>query len=681
MVKMKPGSHPFDIANQLKDDNVIESYVADKKEDEVVSKVVQRFRDAALNRDREFNYLGNRTLVEYIDDCVTRFNASFDERDGIEPWQARVNVPMTHNKVSTVLGKMVAMLPLIEMVPRNGTSLAKTDVLTHLYRYAEDVDDYDELMLCGVLEAIVKGTVIGYEGHVNRQRTKRNVVGYNEDYSPKIKEEVVTELLLPGSIIALENFYPASVGIRKMEDQPYCFVRDILSHSEFISKYSCFPKHADVQPKVSIKGSTTSGVEQTEVIDDLISNDVDDGNVEVVMYFNQDTDEYVVIANGIWLNPLQGFVVSPMPYNHKKLPFWSVRFDTAGADFFYGKSLVDRLMPLQDVLNVLTNMSLDQSFLTIFPPILTAGIDPIEDDYMSPGKRIPVDTQGLPLNQAFMKLDLGTPGGWHQWMLGYVEKIMEQASVDQVTSGQAGVGGRTTAAEIKQAASGVAAILGVFGKLLNVGIKRKAILKSGNILQFWTDPSTPIISKVLGAEKYESFKNAFNIISVPGSTLSDGRVGNKMIAMYPNMGSMPRPDVVKTDAFVTELQTKTPTEIIAIEASSIRDIEMDVKFVPNLKSEDSRDVEKALVLEKARVYLSFFPDTTNKIELQNQIARIFGDDVAKAFKEATPPPQQGQPNPNGQGVNTTPQADVSANMVQSMMGGNPGAAELSSLGQ
>ena len=184
-------------------------------------------------------------------------------------------------------------------------------------------------------------------------------------------------------------------------------------------------------------------------------------------------------------------MIAPLPFTHKELPFWDVKFDFYG-DFFYGKSLPDRLKSMQDVLNVLTNMLLDQSFLTIFPPLLTSGFDSIEDDYLRPGRRTPIDTQGLPLNQAFMTLDLGTPGNWHQFILEYTKNIMEQASVDQIQSGQAGVGERTTAQEIRTASEGVAAMLGLFQRMINTGIRRKALLRGANILQFWTTKDSPV---------------------------------------------------------------------------------------------------------------------------------------------------------------------------------------------
>lgn len=684
---LKPEDNKMSIESALNDEEVVQ-HVPGDTEKEVISTVYSKFRAAAQNRDRNFKFFDDRTLIEYIEDSVGRFMTNLDERDGIEDWQARVNVPMTHNKVTAVLAKIVAMLPQAEIRGRLDNANKKADVLDILYKYSEDVDDYEELMICAALEAILKGTVVGYEGFVYNKFKVRDIIGYNEDGSPKIKENEKVQSKLYGAVIPLEEFYPASISIRRMEDQPYAFRRYQISYSEFLDNFACFERHNLVDAKMSM--SSEAGVENAPFYRDYISEDIEDGNVEVIEYYNRQTDEFVIIANGVWLNPLKGFVVAPNPFNHKKLPFWSSRFDTNASDFFYGKSLADRLSSMQDVLNVLTNMLLDQSFLTIFPPVLTAGIDPLEEDYLRPGRRVPVDTQGLPLNQAFMKLDLGTPGGWHQFILDYTQRIMEQSSVDQVASGQAGVGGRTTAEEIRTAAAGVAAILGIFGRLLNIGIKHKANLRAKNILQFWTDPKRPIASRVLGA-KGDMFNNAFNVVSMDNAKLSNGRRGKKIVAMYPSSGKLPTRPQIKTREKLYQMETGSNVEIKAITPEYIRDVDYDIKIVMAEFSPDTKEMQKALALEKVRVYGTFFPDLVNRTEMANMLAEGMGDEPEKIFKqpEEQPPAPAGTPGtpeaPGGEsGVQippTSPVANVSGNMMRGMMGGEQGTPQLNSLAQ
>lgn len=665
-------THPLSIDNRIDAENVSSDvYIPSDRENEIVGKIFNMFSVAQSNRDRPFKYFDGRTLVDVINDSVGRFITNFDEREGIEDWQARVHVPMSAQKVETVLGKVVAQLPIAQVTQRFDDDMSKAQILDSLYQYAEDIDDYEELMVCAVQEGIVKGTVIGYEGYEYKNRIVRDITGEDEEGNPTYKVTTVTESKLYGEIVPLEEFYPSSVSIRRIEDMPHCFRRKTMEFSDFISEYSCYPNFNKVEPKQKI-----SRPGDEPFYKDYISMDIEDGSVEVIFFYGRDTDEYIIIANGVWLNPMKDMTVAPMPHNHKRLPFWSSRFTTLGSDFFYGKSLVDRISSLQDVLNILTNMALDQSFLTIFPPVLTAGIDPIEEDYLRPGRRIPVDTQGLPLNQAFMKLDLGTPSGWHQWIIQYSKSILEEASVDQISSGQAGVGSRTTAEEIRTAAAGVAAILGVFGKLLNTGLKNKAILKTANILQFWTSKNTPIASDILGS-KSGIFAKAFNVVTKENSSLPNKKRGKRMIAMYGSQEELPTKAEVVTTAKVYKMKTGETVQIDAITGEYLRNVMFDIKLVPNPKTNETKDVQKALELEWAKTALELFPNEVNKEEIANGIAVIFGKDPAKVFSFNKEQPQEGQPTAE----TPSPAGGVGDNMIRGMMGGQADATAMRQLGQ
>lgn len=639
-------------------------------EADVVKSVFRKFRLSADDRNRGFAYLDGSTLTDYIDDSVRRFTTNIDEREGIEDWQARFHDPFTRNKVISILGKIVRVLPIAQFTGRGDEDSRKGIILTNLYEYAEDIDDYEELMINVLLECIVKGTSIGFEGMSRKVKLIRNVKGTGDDMTTTEAKEISTELY--GGIVPLEEFYPSSVGMRNVKMMPYCFWRNQTPFQQFLQDFAMYKKASLVTPKRVSSGDTS--VEEPSY-KDMISSDIQEGNVEIIRYYNKDVDEYIILANGVWLNPIGKAgteEISPLPWNHKQLPFWDIKFDLFGSDFFYGKSLPDKLKSLQDVLNVLSNMLLDQSFLTIFPAILTNGYDPVEDDYLRPGRRTSIDTQGLPINQAFMKLDLGTPSGWHQYILEYTRKIMEEASVDQVSQGVAGVGGRTTAAEIRTAADGVSSTLGLLGRMVNYGIKRKAMLKASNILQFWTDKNSPIIEKVLGGGGAKDMQDVFNVVKIDNTTLSNGQRGTKVIEMYSDKSKLPSKDSLKARALIAQANSKKKIEIIAMPPEYIRDFAYDVKLNSNPKTESSKEIDKALQLEKVRVYMTFFPNLVNIEELAVQTAEKLGDDPTKVIKQdvLNPAPQQptdgtkaAEQSPN---AGTQPQGNTAPNAIKSL---------------
>lgn len=655
-------------------------YTPDEEEKAIVSSVFEKFRSSSNERNKKYAYFDGLGLIDYIDDSVRRFITNVDERDDMEDWQARIHDPFTRNKVLAILGKIVQVLPIAQFSGRGDEDSRKAMILNNLYEYAEEVDDYEELMINILLESIVKGTAIGFEGVDRTTKKVRNVKGAGDNITISETSEITTKLF--GAVVKLEDFYPSSVSIRTIKKMPYCFWRDTIPFQQFRQDWASFDRTSLVQPF----SKNTYADEARPFYYNFISENTPEGEVEIIRYYNRDVDEYVVIANGVWLNPLtekEKKVICPMPYNHKELPFYDIKFDFFGSDFFYGKSLPDRLKSLQDVLNVLTNMLLDQSFLTIFPPMLTNGMDSIEDDYLRPGRRTPIDTQGMPISQAFMKLDLGTPSGWHQYILEYTRKVMEQSSIDQVSQGVAGVGGRTTAQEIRVAAEGVASMLGLFARLVNYGIKRKATLKAANILQFWTDKNSPMVSKVLGEGGNTEMNKVFNTFRIDNAVLTHGKRGAKVIEMYAEKKEMPTKSELKAKSMLSKLETGREIEIVAIEPSYLRDFLYDVKLVANPKSESSKDLEKAIQLEKARIYMSFFPNIVNVQELAAQTAEKLGDDPAKILKQdAFQTPEEIEKAAKTQqdsGVPTSPGGGTANNMVRGSMGGEMGANDLSAL--
>lgn len=648
---------------------VFEGYTPSFKEKELISALVNKFRNSQLERNQRFMHLDGANLIEYIEDSVRNFTTNVDAREDIEDWQSRIHDPFTRNKVLAILGKVVQALPIAEFHGRGDEDVRRGKILTDLYQYTEELDDYEELMIRVILECIVKGTAVAYEGHERKSTAIRDIVRGDGD-NLSIKKTLKKTNRLYGQVVRLEDFYPSSVGVARIKDMPYCFWREILPYQQFLQDYAMFGRSKLVQPH-----STLTGEDDRPWHLDYISDDVGEGNVEILKYYNKDTDEYIITANAVWLNPLmmgEEMEVSPLPFKHKELPFWEIKNELFDSTFFYGKSTPDKLKSLQVTLNVLTNMLMDQSFLTVFKPILTNGYDSIEDDYLRPGRRTPIDTQGLSIKDAVVELEMSTPTGWHQYILEYTRKVMEEASLDKVSSGTAGAGDRTTAQEVRMAAEGVGAILGVLGRFVKYGIKRKAMLRGKNILQFATDSSNPLVSGVLGEGGVNKFNKAFNTFKINNAILSNGKRGTKIIEMFEQRQDMPTKSQLKARSDIFKLETKKNLEVIAIPSDYLRGLEFDIELVANRKSDVTKEHEKALHLEKVKIYLSFFPEFVDKAELFAQTAEMMGDDPQKIISEEAmqqivdPGAQKSQfVNPESQ----LPQNNLTDNTARGLRGG------------
>lgn len=610
-----------------------ESFKPSEKESQVVTQTLTMFRRSQQDRDRAFAYFDGMNLVTYIEDSVERFNTNLFLRDEMEDWQSGFNDGFTRNKVLSMVGKLIEQLPIASALPRGEEDVLRAQIITDLYQYTEELDDYENLMSMFVLELIVKGTAIGYEDIEYQKKKIRDVKGIGDKMT--VSETVIKTTKFYSELVPIEEYYPASVGIMDVKNQPYSFWRKIMDYAKFKELYGHYKKAELVEGKKSAQ--TVGGVIPYYM--DYISSDVVEGQVELIRLYDSMNDQYIMIANGLWINPLGAVEeVQPMPWTHKEQPFYSAIYEPFGM-FFYGKSLPNKLSSMQDVLNVLQNMMMDQSFLSIFTPIITAGFDDFEDDFIRPGRKTSIDTGGLSLQSAIMPLQFPTPTGWHQYILEYTRRIMEESSLDRTSSGQTGTGSeRTTAFEIQVAASGVASILTMVARYLNSAIKRKATLRIKNLLQFGFQPNATIVPGVL-ADKDTT--KPFATFSFANTKLSKGERGARILELYRSEEDLPGVEQTEARAVVASIEQGKKIEVTAIAPQYIRDVSFDVKLALDSRREHSSMAEQGMLLQQIQILSQVGGDMVDLEEPLTRLAISMGLDPTKIIKGPQPPAEQG----------------------------------------
>ena len=647
---MQPKKAPIKIYDILFPDG--EVFTPSDREMEVVSKNMEVFRRTQQDRDRSFVYFDGMNVTEMIEDSVQRFNSNLYLRDGMEDWQSGFNDGFIRSKVLTIVGKLVEQLPIASGIPRGEEDTMRAKIITNLYQYTEELDDYENFMSMFILELIVKGTAIGAEDIEYTKKKIREVKGHGDNMT--VSEKTIKTTRFYSELVPLEEYYPASVGIMGTDKQPFCFRRKIMTAVEYQQKYGHYKKSELV---TGLSSSTSSGGTVPYYLD-FISSDVGQGSVEVLWFYDHMNDEFILTANGIWINPLGTTEeVSPLPWNHKESPFFSAINEPYGV-FFYGKSTPNRLSSMSDVLNVLQNMMMDQSFLSIFTPILTAGFDGFEDDYLRPGRRTSIDTGGLALNNAIMPLQFPTPTGFHQYILEYTRRIMEEASMDGVQSGTAGGGAdRTTAFEIQQAASGVAAILTTVARYVNSAIKRKANLRIKNILQFGFQPNATMVPGVMADL---DTTRPFATFSFAGAKLSDGKRGTSVLELYKNTDDLPEREETEARSMVSSTERGETVEVTAISIDYIREgVDYDITLGLDPKRERSSMAEQGMLLQQIQTLAAVGGERVNLDEPLTKLAAAMGLDPSTIINDEQPQPEQAGGGAQGGGAG--PQAMGAAN--------------------
>lgn len=630
---MKPKKDPIKVFQVEAGDGEI--FTPSQKEIEVVSNIVHLFRRTQQDRDRTFSYFDGMNLKSYIEDSVERFNTNLYLREGMEDWQAGFNDGFTRNKVLSMSGKIAEQLPIASAIPRGDEDTLRAQIITDLYQYTEELDDYENFMSMFILELFVKGTAIGYEDIKYCKKKVRDTKGHGDEMT--VSETTIKNTSFYAELVPLEEYYPASVGIMGTKKQPYSFWRKTVDYHVFQESFGHYNKAKFVRPY----DQSLFGHEEVPYYLDYVS-EVETGQVELVRYYDSVNDQYVIIANGIWLNPLgSNEEVQPLPWAHKEQPFFSAINEPFGV-FFYGKSLPNKLSAMQDILNVLQNMIVDQSLLSIFTPLVTAGFDGFEDDFIRPGRHTSIDTGGLSLQSAIMPLQFPAPQGFHQYILEYTRRIMEESSLDQVSQGVAGQGAeRTTAYEIQQAAQGVAAILTMVARSLNGAIKHKAMLRIKNILQFGFQPGAPIVPGVLANT---DTKKPFTTFAFGDTQLSDNKRGTRILELYRNEDVLPPVAETQARALVASTEQGRDVEVTAIAPDYIRNVQFDIKLGLDPRREHSSIAEQGLLLQQIQILSQVGGERVNLDEPITKLAVSMGLDPTKIINQEQPQPA---PEPGG----------------------------------
>lgn len=602
------------------------------KEMEIVTQTFDLFRRSQQTRDQSFAYFDGMNLTTYIEDSVERFNTNLFLREGMDDWQAGFNDGFTRNKVLSIVGKLVEQLPIASAIPRGEEDVLRAQIITDLYTYTEELDDYSNFMSMFILELIVKGTAIGYEDIETVNKKVRDISGEGENAT--VTEKEYKTMKFYSALVPIEEYYPTNLNTIGVERQQSAFWRKILPMTKFLELFGKYEKSKIVQEKTSIRRTDAA----VPYYSSYISEDVQDGLIETLRYYDSLNDEYIILANGIWLNPVgSGEDISPLPWDHKEQPFYSAINEPFG-EFFYGKSLPNKLSSMQDILNVMQNMIMDQSMLTIFTPMIMAGFDDIEDDWLRPGRRLSIDTGGLKLQESVLPLQFPTPTGWHEFILEYTRRIMEEASLDRVSQGQAGTGAeRTTAYEIQTAAQGVAAILTMVARYLNGAIKRKSKLRIKNILQFGFDPKRPFVPGIM-ADKDTT--GPFSTFTFANTKLSDGSRGTRLLELYADSSKLPSNERQDARSQLTSLERGNKVEVTAISPEYIRDVDFDIKLALDPYRENSSIAEQGLLLQQIQILAQVGGDRVNLDEPITRLAIAMGMDPSKIINEEEPQPAE-----------------------------------------
>lgn len=631
-------------------------YQPSDKEMEVISAIWTKWLRARAQREQQYRHFNDRSLREYVSDSVDRWNGYVPPRqDPAADWGAKVFDNVTRNKVISIMAQVTAEQTKAEFfatLDGDEGDRRAAELMKHLHDYTWYKNKDDEQQFYTVLEANVKGTAVGYEGYKLDRRTIKEIDNYNPDTGEISFHESTIEDYndVYGEIIPLLDFYPGNIFVRDMQKQPYVIWRTVMDWDVFQAEFEHYDNAKNVLPASSMTMNQAAGeatqmtredrsmiMNETYVSQNLLPN-----QVEVLRYFDKWNDEFHITAN----NTLLTKTTSPLPWDHKNYPFWKTVYEPFETAFFYGKSLPDKLKYDQDVLNSLYEMMLDQSYLSINPPILTQGVEGIRDEFLYPGRRIQVEdvTQTREMN-------ISAPGNAHFQMIQMVKTNIDKSSYDNALSGLSGT--RITAFQVGIAKEQAQKILAVFLRTLEWGVRDKMDLRIKNILQFYRLPMK--IAKIAGEDKVQ-----YRQIILQNSILADGTKGKQVVNIVNGPGDLPTQQSLN-DKELGHLNRGENVALSYVTTEMLKSIDLTFRIIPNSSLQMSEALKRALELDYQQKANLLYGDLLNRDEAFREFNEAFDKDPMKMTNQGQSMMQPGQPGQPGQAPPSAPP------------GANPGA--------
>lgn len=557
-----------------------------EKEKKAINLVYGRYHDMLTTRARRYRYFNDRTLLEYIDDNTRRWNGYIPPRDDLTmDWQARVFNNFTRNVTINFLSKVALNRPKAKIVATNNDGFEDTlraHILSKLLEHADKKENGEWKFFQVGLEQVTKGTVVTYEGFRKIKRKVKEVVKYDPTTGKfEYDEKEILDYNDPYAvIIPLEDFFIGNIWQPDMQLQPDVLWRQIVRSSEAEEEFRKYANWSHVKP-----GNYTTDVTELPFYKERLSMvDIETDQVEILRYFNRLKDRMVIIANGVVLYD------GPIPFAHKKYPFASTIYEPFAIDFFYGKSLPDKIATDQDVINTLWNMMLDQSYLSIFKPILNDDPDDDEETVLIPGLVKKVNNK-----ESYRVLsELTGPDSGHFNILQFAMRFAQDNS-GSMTGGAAAQtphGGKVTARQALMQEEQTRSVLGLSAKMLEKWARDASELRLKVILQFATIPEK--VEDITG--KKDAMKMFYRTLRLDGTELSDGTHGTAFLRFAKSDKNLPLPDDIAVEETAAAMQGKN-IEIHAVTPDYIRNVDFDVQIIPESSYLQNKSIEQALGME------------------------------------------------------------------------------------
>jgi hypothetical protein len=583
--------------------------------------------------------------------------------------------PETRNQINSILGNIANLKQKPKFEGVKGFDLVKSIILKSLFEAYKRSKNQKIKNFWQFLYTVINGTCIVFVGFKSREIERKRITLFNAatgetEWSTKKEEDSDVEEV----ICNLEDIYIPKLWEPDIQEQDEVIWRTLIKWSDFKNIFEGYSLSKFVFPGMQFADQS--------IFSQFLAYDVRGSDfVEVIKYFNVPKDRYMIIANGVLLNPMKekgstDEMISPLPWNHKQLPFAKTVFEPLDANFFYGMPLPQKVKSPQEALNRLWELALDREERSVSAPIITTDPNANEGLEFKAGRIYGV---GVPVDEyKEMSVEPLSSSYWN--MLGSLQNLMQRSgSGSQMMTGSKQPKSATEKSAEQQAQIIAAGVYTLFYQDLQ---EQVTWLAMENMIQFYTAHQ---VQERVGEKAFRK------VLSLSDMQLAQGGMGNMEVRITDKPSTSKE---LKQESWFRSMVHKERVEIIECTPKMMNELRFDIKI--DFETENTPETEQALFTNWANWLMqTFYPlglVDPKKIlfratEIKGELASDYiPDSMIQQYEQdrfgtgdqngnnQPPPQQQGQQTSPGQQQQPNP-GQQAMSQVQGRTQGAYGAAK------
>lgn len=622
------------------------------------SQLKVRLETAKRQRERIFTEFGDQTYLQRYQQNKDKANTVLPPKKNEE--DVIISSGTLEQKLEAVLSSVnnLNLYPEVRAYDENDTKIAQAgQALEDVLFMTAELDDDEEKKLMRQKEMLIQGEVFVQEKWVERFKKSKNL---KQKFTGQFKGVDWTERLQkyfegPSRSVKFgPNVYLGDITQFDMKMQPFWFEAYVDGYEQVKSifgKWENWQFVPKTRTNVTNTGDTppqSSSSIQTVVDKRWSILELEDNQVEVIIYEDRWNDEFNIILNGIMMLPA-GFPLSEISPNGEYTIEKQV-LKVIDAHFSYGRGFIQSTEKTAELLDEMLKLSVLKTRKSFMPAWVNTSKRVISARVLQPGKI----SMGIPADALKALGDTSegvTPSEFQ--MIKMMQENIDKQTVSPQFEGQQSKSG-TTATEVVELQRQARMTVGLIVFSCAMLEKKIGYLRLWNCLENWFKPME---KKVVGDKAINKFRQTSRTTSIPNDGLGERQI-------IPTDGAIPSAEEIRSLENDDEDKLGYPVQKIFLNAEEMKGAIKKWYIVVNPREKDTSDFQKAMFRQEIAdmAGLMQFGAQPNVDDLEDSYARVYNKDRSKAFKKGGPMPVP--PMPGGD-------TGLDPNAALTKGGGNP----------